>query len=142
MKFPCIKDLASTDLKIVDINDSIQNAISTMVGTVHRNIIVRDDKNFLIFSVYDVLKLKQQNINLQMPLHSLCLTKLPTIDKEANILDALEYLQNQVGMIATLNEDGSLYGVVTNSDIISSIDPDVLMQSYRLRDFISENKIS
>jgi diguanylate cyclase (GGDEF)-like protein len=39
-----------------------------------------------------------------------------------------------------LNNDGSLYGIVTQSDILSNIDPDTLMERYRLIDFLKIKK--
>ena len=63
-----------------------------------------------------------------------------SILKHKNVLDTLEYLSDSMEYICALNDDGSLYGLVTQTDIASNIDPDTLMDNYRLVDLLKQNR--
>jgi diguanylate cyclase (GGDEF)-like protein len=136
MKFPLIKEVASTDVIHVDITDSISKAMDVMIEHNHRNVIVKDAKRYKILTVTDVLKIQNDDFDLNLPLKSLSLEIIPTILVDANILDTIEYLNNPMEYICAVNEDNSLYGLVTHTDITSHIDPHTLMDNYRLIDFL------
>ena len=42
--------------------------------------------------------------------------------------------------MCTINDDGSLYGIITHTDIISNIDPETLIENYRIGDLMNMNK--
>jgi diguanylate cyclase (GGDEF)-like protein len=107
-----------------------------MLENEHRNIIVKDINDFYIMSIIDVLNIQTKEVNTDIPLCDLQLFKIPTINKDKNILDTLEYLNNSIEYICVINDDNSLYGLVTHTDITSNIDPDTLMDNYRLQDFL------
>ena len=95
-----------------------------------------DKKMFKIFTVIDILEIKEKQISLETPLYELDLQSIPTIKKYQNVLETLEYLARSIESIAVLNEDDSLFGIVTHTDITRNIDPETLMENYRLADFI------
>jgi len=136
MRFPKIGDIASTSVVSIDVNNSITKAIDMMLLHEHRNVIISDKDVFRILTVLDVLSIEEQGIDLQSPLRDLDLTIVPTIEKDRNILDTLEYLNNDSEYICIINKDKSLYGIMTHTDITSNIDPDTLMDNYTLQDFL------
>ena len=136
MKFPIIGDIASTAVISVDINNTISSAMDIMLKYNHRNIIITDENNFYIFTVLDILNIQSLKIDLSTPLKELSLTKVITIHKNKNVLDSLAYLNEPIEYLCVLNEDKSLYGLVTHTDITSNIDPDTLMDNFRLSDFL------
>jgi diguanylate cyclase (GGDEF)-like protein len=136
MKFPKIGDIASTTVVSVNSNSPISSAIEKMLQSEHRSVIVVDENKFYIFGVMDVLMLQVTKISLSLPLKSIALVEVQTIDKNKNVLDTLEFLNNGVENICVLNSDKTLYGIVTHTDITSNIDPDTLMENFRLSDFI------
>ncbi|MDA7818129.1 diguanylate cyclase [Sulfurimonas sp.] len=140
MKFPSIGDIATKDLATVQITDTINKAIDVMLKHEHRNVIVVDNDKFFILTVLDVLDIESKTICLDEKLSKLNLKEVSTIDKKRNILDALEYLNNDIEYICVLNKDNSLYGIVTHTDITSNIDPDTLMDNYTLQDFLKLGK--
>jgi len=135
MKFPRISDIASTSVVHVDITSSITHALDIMLEHHHRNVIVIDSNCFRILTVVDVLNIQKNNSNLDMKLSELNLSKVPVITRDKNILDTLEYLNNPIEYICVINPDKTLYGLVTHTDITSNIDPNTLMDNYRLDDF-------
>ncbi len=140
MKFPLIKDIASTSVLSVDIKSKISDALDFLLEQNHRNIIVKDDGCFRILSVMDVLKLQKNNFELDISLSNLDLNKAPMINKNKNVLDTLEYLNESIEYICVVNDDNSLFGLISHTDIISNIDPDTLMDNYRLADLLKQGR--
>lgn len=136
MKFPSIGDIATTSVITIDINDTASNAIDKMLKHEHRHVVVVDGYEYFIISVVDILHLQEKNIALETPLNQLKLKKIPVINKNKNILDSLEFLNGSAEYICALNNDESLYGLLTHTDITNNIDPDTLMENYRLQDFL------
>lgn len=129
-------DIASTSVVHVDIKSSLKTALSTMLEHTHRNIIVLDNDCFRILTIIDILNIQKKNINLDIKLSELNLSKIPTIDKDKNVLDTIDYLNNSIEYICVVNSDNTLYGLVTHTDITSNIDPETLIDNYRLVDFL------
>ncbi|PHQ65042.1 MAG: diguanylate cyclase [Sulfurimonas sp.] len=136
MKFPNISDIATTSVVSIDIKSTFNEAINKMLENEHRNIIVIDINDFYIMSIIDILNIQAKDVDMNIPLSNLQLSRIPTINKNKNILDTLEYLNNSIEYICVINEDSTLYGLVTHTDITSNIDPDTLMDNYRLQDFL------
>ena len=136
MKFPLISDIASQSVVTIDISASIGEALDLMLRKNHRNIIVIDGFTFKILTIMDILNIKTEGLSLDASLMSLSLSEVPTITKEKNVLDTLEYLQNSIEHICVVNPDNTLFGLVTHTDISSNIDPDTLMDNYRLKDLL------
>ncbi len=136
MKFPLISDIASTSVVSVDINATVAQAIDEMINNNHRNIVVKDHNVFYIFTVLDVLNIQTSDIPLETKLAEIDLHKISIIDRDKNVLDALEYLNDPLEYICVVNKDKSLYGLITHTDITSNIDPDTLMDNFYLEDFL------
>ncbi len=136
MKFPILSDIASTAVISVNINDTASKAIEQMLKHEHRHVVVIGEDSNYIISVINILNLKAKKINLDTPLSNLKLQEIPVINKNRNVLDTVEYLSDRVEYICVINDDGTLYGVLTHTDITSNIDPETLMENYRLQDFL------
>ncbi len=140
MKFPMIGDIASKITTVVNIDDSVGCAIEIMLKYEHRNVVVRDKSDYRLLSVMDVLSFQTKNLDLNTKLDVLQLSQIPVIKKHKNVLDTLEFLNSGIDYICVLNSDNSLYGIVSHTDITSNIDPDTLMDNYRLQDFLKLNR--
>ncbi|MEA3229217.1 MAG: diguanylate cyclase [Campylobacterota bacterium] len=136
MKFPLVYDIASTSVISVDISSTISNAIEVMLKSTHRNVIVKDNNLFRIFTILDILNIQQESLDLELKLEELDLAIAPTILKNKNILETLEYLNNSIEYICVVDLNYKLYGLITHTDIITNIDPDTLMDNYTLGDFL------
>jgi diguanylate cyclase (GGDEF)-like protein len=140
MKFPLISELVTTNVTVVSIDASLNEAIHLMHQENHRNVIVNDKDRFFIVTASDLLKLKLKGHDFSKSLATIRLTELPIINKDENILETIEFLEQSIEYVCTVNEDGSLYGILTHTDIISNMDPETLMDNYRLCDLINMNK--
>lgn len=136
MKFPKIGDIATTTVISVDSSETIFEAIKLMLDSVHRNIVVIDGHIFRILSVSDILSLKIRNTDLMQPLKVLNLASVKTVDKDKSVLDIIDYLNCEIEHICVTDDMGKLFGLVSHTDITSSIDPDTLMDNLCLYDFL------
>ena len=112
------------------------DALDVMLAHDHRNVIVVDHDCYKILTIIDVLNIQKNHLSLEMPLSKLELSIVPEVSRYSNVLDTLEYLNNSMEYLCIINPDKSLYGLVTHTDITSNIDPDTLMDNYRLTDFL------
>lgn len=140
MKFPKIGDIATKTVISVASHETIFEAIRLMFDSVHRNIVVIDSDIFRILSVNDILSLKIKNIDLTQPIEILDLPVLETVDKDSSVLDIIEYLNCEIEHICVVDGTGKLFGLVSHTDITSSIDPETLMDNLCLYDFIKLSK--
>ncbi len=136
MKFPSIGSLASTSISILGMTNSVADALEMMLIDEHRNMIVRDVDCYRVLSISDVLCIQNNAIDVKQPLSELNLPKIPMIDKDKNVLETMRFLNDSVEYICAVNSDGSLFGLVTHTDITHSINPETLMENYRLVDYL------
>lgn len=136
MKFPKVGDIATTSIVSIDIKCSFMQAMNKMLENEHRNIVVSDLDKYYMLNIIDILNIQAKLETEDIQLCDLELSKIPLIKKDRNVLETLEYLNNPIEYICVINEDNSLYGLITHTDITSNIDPDTLMDNYRLQDFL------
>lgn len=136
MRFPNVGDIATTSVVSTDINSTFDETMNKMLNNEHRNIVVIDANDFYIMSIIDILNIQAKEIDGDTALRDLNLSKIAVINKDKNILNTLEFLNNSTEYIAVVNYDNSLYGLITHTDITSNIDPATLMDNYRLQDFL------
>lgn len=136
MRFPNASDIASTNVVSINIDQTISEAIEKMIINEHRDIIVQDDKTYYVLRALEVIEIYKKKIDLQAPLSELTLIKIPVVPRHINILDMLKYLEEETEYICVINEDYSLFGIITHTDITSNIDPEILMNNYRVDDFL------
>lgn len=133
MKFPSAGNIASTQVVSVDINDKIAKAIDRMIESDHRDIFVVDNNLYYVLTSIEVLRLKQENIDIDEPISSLELRRVPAVHKDMNVLNLLKYLDGLSEYICVINDDNSIYGLITHTDITSNIDPEIIMDNYTLK---------
>ena len=140
MRFPSISEITTTSVIQVPVSASVETALSLMLESNHRSIIVNDETCYRVFSATDILGMIEKGLALSIPLNKLTLPKVPIIKTNMNILDTLDYLNNSVEQCCVLDENDTFLGIITHTDIISNIDPDTLIENYRLRDFLKLGK--
>jgi diguanylate cyclase (GGDEF)-like protein len=136
MKFPQVSDIATTSVTLLGKNSLLSEALELMLKENHRNAIVCDGDVYRILTVIDILNARKDDQEFDIELYKLNLRKVPTIKKYKNVLDTIEYLSNSIEHICVLNTDNSFFGIVTHTDITTNIDPETLMDNYRLVDFL------
>ncbi len=132
MFFPNLGLIATTNVITVDIHDTVQDALEKMHASNHRSVVVVNGPLHYIITTKDLIRCRMEGTPFDTPLSQLPLRPLPMIDKESNIISALNLTNEIDEHICVCNEDGSLYGLVTNSDIVSSVDPQVILDTLQI----------
>jgi len=136
MRFPNASDIASTSVVCIDIENTISDAIEKMILNEHRDIIVQNQAEFYVLRALEIIEIYRKDIDLNASLKNLNLIKLPVVSKDDNILSMLKYLEEKTEYICVRNSDFGLYGLITHTDITSNIDPEILMENYKVDDFL------
>lgn len=132
MFFPTLEIIATTDVVSVDIQASISEALQKMHRHNHRSIVVVNGPLHHIITSKDLIRFKMEGVDFSSSLSQIELRTLPMLDKESNVINVLNLNNDMDEHICVRNEDGSLYGLVTNSDIVASVDPQVVLESLQL----------
>lgn len=142
MRFPTIGDIATTEVITVDIKESITEAVEKIYATRHRNALVSVADQFFVFGAQDILKMSAQGIDVERSLETLALREVSSIYRGKNVLDTLEVVDrpSECEQMAVVDEEGRLCGIVTHTDIANNIDPETLMENFRLQDFLKLGK--
>ena len=140
MIFPKVGSIATTSVVSIDIDNKISDAMRKMFENEHRNILVTEGNIFRIMRVTDILNLKSRDVDMEGSLKDIELPFVPVVNKEKTVLSTLEYLNCEVEYICVVDDEGELFGLISHTDIISSIDPDTLMDNFCLLDFLKLGK--
>lgn len=132
MFFPTLGLIATTNVITVDIHQSIQDALDKMHRHNHRSIVVINNTLHYIITTKDIIRLRLDGISFATRLSQVVLRPLPLIDKDSNVISALNLTNESDEHMCVCNRDGSLYGLVTNSDIVASVDPQVILDSLQI----------
>lgn len=136
MTFPVVGDIVTKKIVSIDIDSSVMDAVDKMLEFEHRNIVITDNDKFYILHINNVIEMYLKKYDLTIPLKKLELTPATTMYKRQSVLETMELLNQGIEYICVLDEENKLYGLITYTDITSHIDPDTLMENYRLEDFL------
>jgi diguanylate cyclase len=138
MFFPKINEIATKDVVAVECTLSLKDTIKILKTSHHRSVIVIHDSDYHLFSANDLIKISLNAEDLDIKLEDMPLKIVPQISRDASVLDAMDLVHSGIEYICVVNDDRSLFGLVTNSDIISSIDPETLMENFRVKDYFNK----
>lgn len=62
------------------------------------------------------------------------------VNKNETILDTIKHLECDLNYICVVDDNGSFAGIVTRGDLANSIDPEVVINSFCLSDFVNLGK--
>lgn len=138
MNFPRLYEIATKEIIAVESNITLNDAIEILKNSHHRSIVVTNGSDYNLFSATDLIKIKLTDKNLTTKLEEIPLKSIPQMYKEASVLDALDLVHSGIEYLCIVDEYRQLYGLVTNSDILSSIDPETLMENFKVKDYFQK----
>jgi PAS domain S-box-containing protein len=141
MIFPKMYEIATKDVVKVDSKISLKDTIQILKNSHHRSIIVTKGKDYYLFSAINLIQMKLNENNLDIELGDISLPIIPQMHKDLSVIDAMELVNSGIRLICIVEDDKSLFGIVTNSDIISSIDPETLMDTVKIKDYCKKQLI-
>ncbi|MDX4064610.1 diguanylate cyclase [Aliarcobacter skirrowii] len=139
MKYlPKLIDIATKAVTTVDDTQSINDAISLMYKENHREIIILSNtkKGFGIIKANDLIRLKSDNIDFNTKLKDIKYDKIFSTHYKTSIPDAIEEIGFNGNSLCLVDDDDKLCGFVSYHDIISSVDPQLMLEKQTLSDML------
>lgn len=137
MRLPRVGEVATLDVAKIDIDATLKDAVEKMCLDGHLNIIVENNLEYYLISVNDVLRQKIEQKELTTPIRELDLKQIPSVSKDTNIVEAIRTMGCSSEYASVINEDGTLFGIISHLDAASSVDPQTLMSNFCLNDFVN-----
>lgn len=127
---PNILDIATKHVATVTQEDTIQHAIALMYKEKHRDVIILPYKNkqYSIFTINDLVKLKNQNIDFNTKLKNIKFNTITSLLETTSVTDALAYINPDINCLCVVDIDNALKGFVSYFDLLSSIDPNLMLE--------------
>lgn len=140
MRFPNVYDICSKNVLKIHSKASLKEALNQMLAFNHRNIIVAGEHYHHILRAKEVLQFNLQKVSPDTALKELDMPRLSMVNKDDNILDCVAFLKDEIDQIGIVDEQGDLCGILTHSDIVNSIDPEVLLENYSVSDVLKRHR--
>ena len=133
MFFPTLDSIATTNVLTIDLSATINEAIAKMRDSNHRNIIIVNHAIYYVLTTVDLIALKVQGVDFSQPLSSLDLKQVPTLPGNENVINAINIADKTHEYLCIVDDSDKLSGIVTNSDIIASVDPQIMLENISLQ---------
>ena len=135
--FPSLDQIAQKNIVWAGHDLSVRSAAELMHQNQVSSVLVDCDGESCIFSSEHFLEFLHSGRDREIRLKDICLKKLACLFGAERVLDALEYLeQSGDRYLGVQGIGGELVGIVTYSDILTSIDPVVLMERKTVGDIL------
>ena len=137
MMMPTVEEICIKDIVTIDINSSIEQAIKKMADSNVRSVLIltKDSKDYYILTTNDAIEYKIQNISLNTKLKDMVLNRVQTVDARVNILEVINESEHCDQYLVVLDK-GNIIGILSQTDIINNIDPQILMQRQTIGNLI------
>ncbi|MGE0050914.1 MAG: diguanylate cyclase [Arcobacter sp.] len=141
---PTIEEIAVKSILSIEITKPLKEAINKMASSNLRNIVVIENtpvnhKNFYLLTISDLINYKLDNIDEEILLRDLKLTKAKILKKDLNILNVLNEVETTDKYMVIVEND-ELIGILSYTDIINNIDPKILMKKQTIATLILQYK--
>lgn len=143
MDFPKINDISSKEVLYIKEDQSIQEAIDLMYKYDHRNIVIliEGKKEFGLLKVNDIIRLKLQNIDFSQIIKSIKYDIIPSINENSSVIEGLKEISHENDCLCAVNDAHELTGYISYYDIISSIDPQIMLEKRPISEIILTSHI-
>ncbi|MBU0632070.1 diguanylate cyclase [bacterium] len=125
-----IMDIATKKVLTISEDETIIDAIENMYRNNHRDVVVisQHHKKFGLLSAADLIKMKKSGLSFSQKISSILYPSMQTIHKGSSVLDAVNMINNRNTPMCVVDDEEKLVGFVSYHDIISSIDPSVMLE--------------
>lgn len=140
--FPRIASIAKTDLLEAGPETTIREAADLMREHDLTSVIFRLDGQPHIFTVEHVLSAVHHGSDLERPIAELPIQPATTITARETVLDAMEEMEAKgTRYLAVLDDTGRMVGIVTYTDIVSTVDPVFLIEKKTVGEVVKKKEL-
>ncbi|MCD4757485.1 MAG: diguanylate cyclase [Arcobacteraceae bacterium] len=134
---PTVEEICTKDIVTIGINRTLEEAVKVMTKRNVRSILVvsNSSQEYFILTVNDTISYRINNIPLKAKLCDLPLKEAKQIDAKINILEIINQ-ENEVYEYMVVVFENKLIGIISQTDIINNIDPQILMQKQSVGNLI------
>ena len=133
--FPCIGSIAQKVILRCNWSISVRDAARLMAGSKVSSVVLGGTGARYIFTIEDLLRFLHGGGAYDSLLSSLQLKPLQCILDREKSLVVLEHLESKgVTHLGVIDIDNNLVGIVTRTDILSAIDPVILLEQKKIGD--------
>ncbi|WP_373000946.1 diguanylate cyclase [Sulfurimonas sp.] len=130
MEFPKVSDISTKDVLCIKDSQTIQEAIELMYENNHRDIVIRieNKQEFGLLKVNDVIRLKLQDIDFSQQIKTIKYDIVASVNDNDSVLDCLKEIDSVNNCLCAVDDEYNLTGFVSYYDIVSSIDPQMMLE--------------
>lgn len=141
LAFPNIGDIAQRSIVRSDFSLSVREATGIMDARGVSSLIIETADGRFIFSVEDLLSFIHAGGDSSTLLSEFPLKRISCMPAKERLLVLLEFMErSQQRYVGVNDEHGGLIGIVTYTDILTSIDPAVLLERRTIGDLLSRSE--
>ncbi|MEA3405444.1 MAG: diguanylate cyclase [Pseudomonadota bacterium] len=140
MHFPSVLEICSMEVLTISNQCTLKEALDKMIVASHRNVVVLGGHFPHILRAQDILNFNLQKVPVNQQLSGLELKPLPMAKDTENVLDSVRFLKQEIEYIGVEDDAGELRGLLTHTDIVNSIEPEVLMENYSISDVLNQHR--
>lgn len=137
---PTVYDICIKDVAIIDISNTIGEAVEKMAKLDIRNIVVENNGKHHILTTSNLIDLRLQGKTSACKLNEVNLPFAKSVDKDLSILTILNQINSTSEYMVILDDNNNIIGIVSYTDIINNVDPKILMQKQAIGTLILNYK--
>jgi PAS domain S-box-containing protein len=138
MLFAPLSSIASRDVVTLAESDTIHSAVSLMAAHSIHDVVVVTADGLRIITIQTVIRLRLAEADFSAPLSQAGLPRVSCVKPTESVADGLVALRGSPSEhLCLVDEDESLVGIVSYTDLISRIDPQNMAETVRIKDLIT-----
>jgi len=141
--FPKVIEIAHKGVITSDPAATLYEAVDMMVSRNIRDVIfTAADGGYAILTFRNLLELKQRSVDFSLPLNEFTDRRLNCVNGDDNILDIFNTLmEKRDHYFGVLDDLGSLCGIISYTDIIASVDPNLIIERKSIGEIIEKRPL-
>ncbi|MEW5904676.1 MAG: diguanylate cyclase [Pseudomonadota bacterium] len=135
--FPKLADIARHSILRTDFEVSVRQAAALMEAEGVSSVVIEQGHERFVFSIEELMAHIHANGDMDHHLSAFALPRIVCVNGDRPVLTALEQLeQSGQRYVGVVDDADCMTGIVSHTDILSSIDPTVLMERKTVGDLV------
>lgn len=141
--FPKVSEISNRDVLCIEDSKTIQEAIDLMYKNDHRDIIIKIDgkRQYGLLKVNDIVRLKFQDIEFSQKINTIKYDIVQSINDKESVLECLKEIDSVNSCLCSVDDDYNITGFVSYFDIVSSIDPKMMLEKRAVSELLLTSHI-
>ena len=144
VEFPKVSDISTKDVLYIEDSKTIQDAIGLMHENGHRDIVIniQGKREFGLLKINDIVRLKLQDIDFSQQIKTIKYDMVPSINDRESVLECLKEIDCVNNCLCAVDDEHNLTGFISYYDIVSSIDPQMMLERRPISEILLSTHIT